>query len=300
MSGNTSKKRMTAPAVDILTKRFSMVGKKIQRTPDFSDPEPALVEGGRVMIGNMHHAANIDYLVENGVTAVLNCASGGISRLPVDELKERGIRYAFTNVRQDSYTYPILHDDEGNPSKHLQIAKLLYDDVRKGGGKVLFFCVAGQNRSAALAAAVLMLFGHSLDDILRFCARARPFVLENVGFQRQLLELESILAEERRKRQKIVENSEGDMVYLHGNLVPEPATVRSKSETERMSKLVEIELLIPGLCTMDVKIPMPSSIETVKKCLIDYANDQFLSHSSPPVVVAKSWVVLAHFGYDPM
>ena len=121
---------------------------------------------------------------------------------------------------------------------------------------------------------------------------------------RQKREKEKIKAwkaqKERRKRQKIVENSEGDMVYLHGNLVPEPATVRSKSETERMSKLVEIELLIPGLCTMDVKIPMPSSIETVKKCLIDYANDQFLSHSSPPVVVAKSWVVLAHFGYDPM
>ena len=47
------------------------------------------------------------------VIAVMNCASGGIARLPVDELKECGIRYAFTNVRQDSFTYPILHFKKG-------------------------------------------------------------------------------------------------------------------------------------------------------------------------------------------
>ena len=67
----------------------------------FKDPEPAVVQGSCVLIGNKYHAANVDHLVNLGVTAVLNCASGGISRLPVDKLRESGIRYCFTNVRQD-------------------------------------------------------------------------------------------------------------------------------------------------------------------------------------------------------
>ena len=165
----------------------------------------------------------------------------GIARLPVDELRECGITYAFTNCRQDSYTYPILHDrrrrrpdkledaiasaggggggggeagtdDDDREerivcSQHLEASCSLFADVRRrnaarrrdegrpraGGGCVLFFCVAGQNRSAALAAATMMIHGMPLEGILGHCARQRPFVLENVGFQRQLVELEAIV-----------------------------------------------------------------------------------------------------------
>ena len=115
-------------------------------TEPWTDPHPALA-GGCVLIGNKYHAADIANLRRLGVTAVLNCASGGISRLPVDELKAAGIRYAFTNVRQDDYSYPILHDHNGDSSKHLQVAKELYGKVKQAGGKVLFFCVAGQVRA---------------------------------------------------------------------------------------------------------------------------------------------------------
>ena len=69
-----------------------LVAKPIDRGPDFLDPQPALVDC--VLIGSKNHAADIPNLKRLGVTAVLNCASGGISRLPVDELKDNGIRYA--------------------------------------------------------------------------------------------------------------------------------------------------------------------------------------------------------------
>lgn len=40
------------------------------------------------------------------------------------------------------------------------------------GGNVLFFCVAGQNRSATLAVAVQILQGKKLEEILTVCARS--------------------------------------------------------------------------------------------------------------------------------
>ena len=39
------------------------------------------------------------------------------------------------------------------------------------GGNVLFFCVAGQNRSATLAVAVQILHGKKLEEILTVCVR---------------------------------------------------------------------------------------------------------------------------------
>jgi hypothetical protein len=128
------------PRIDMIRR---LVAQPIPKQP-WADPEPAHIEGC-VLIGNKYHAADVANLNRLGVTAVLNCASGGISRLPVDKLEESGIQYAFTNVRQDNYTYPILHDAEsGDCSKHLEAAKKLYGEVKQAGGKVLFFCIAGK------------------------------------------------------------------------------------------------------------------------------------------------------------
>ena len=119
---------------DILQERFSLirrlVAKPINRGPSFVDPQPALLSDGTggVYVGSKHHAADISNLKALGVTAVLNCASGGISRLPVDELKENGIKYAFTNVRQDSFDYPILHNADGSCSK---VRRAFRDDLER-------------------------------------------------------------------------------------------------------------------------------------------------------------------------
>ena len=123
------------------------VARPIPQMDNWTDPDPGWVEGSEILIGNKYHASDVKALQQRGVTAVLNCASGGISRLPMDELQEKGIAYQFTNVRQDDPTYPILFDPKtGEPSKHLQVAKSLYSQVRNDGGRVMFFCVAGQNR----------------------------------------------------------------------------------------------------------------------------------------------------------
>lgn len=290
------------PRLDMIR---SYVARPIPLTGDWRDPEPALVENTSVLIGNKYHASNVDSLVERGVTAVLNCASGGISRLPLDELQDKGICYEFTNVRMDDFSYPILFDHQtGEPSKHLQVAKSVYGRVKKDGGRVLFFCVAGQNRSAALAVAVLMLFGHSLEGAMKSLSQSRSFVLENEGFQRQLVELEVMLQGHHSKRIKVQDQQ--TMMYTYANPTQSAQLMRRTNSVNMAQGVVEVELLIPGLCTMDVTIEKESSIAAVKERLTEHANKYLLSHYSKdasvdvPSRVAKSWMVLAMFGFDDM
>jgi len=333
-----------------------------------TDPDASRGEGG-IIIGSARHAANIPLLKSLNVIAVLNCASGGIARLPVDELKECGIRYAFTNCRRDSYDYPILHEkkktanDGGDDieesyvcSQHLEVASELFIEIRcqnSGNAKqqragkldattetetsktpcnILFFCVAGQNRSAALAVATMILHGKPLEECLKHCADKRPFVLENIGFQRQVVELEAILrnlkskgaairnqfrshwtlyeqankslkALQQTKRIRIPEDKDGVDTKLM-TITDRPISTqipRSKSEYDVLAGTkVEIELLIPGLCTMEVRIPRECTIPELKRCLIQHANENLLFHDMRPCKVAKAWVVIAMFGYDDM
>ena len=267
----------------------------------FTDPQPASIllpprnRGGGVLIGNKYHAAAVQNLVDLGVTAVLNCASGGISRLPVDELQDSGIQYKFTNVRQDHYNYPILHDlKTGQTSDHFKVAAALYQDVVvQKKGKILFFCVAGQNRSAALAVAVLLLFGNKMERILPKLGEERPFVLENIGYQKQLVELEYMLQNsDKETRHQVL----GDM----GNSSNQPSQSSPVIPFLGPLRMVEIEMLIPGLCTMEVKIPVECTISALKQILVDHANVHLLSFYDKQCTVAKSWMILAMFGYNDM
>ncbi len=300
---------------------------------DVGDGAANVESDGGIIIGSARHAANIPLLKSLNVTAVLNCASGGIARLPVDELEENGIRYAFTNCRQDSYTYPILHNKEqvivrpdklensiiGKktvfeeriiPSQHLEVSNSLFLDICCGrGGNVLFFCLAGQNRSAALAAATLMLHGMALESVLKYCAQQRPFVLENLGFQRQLVELEAIIdkllngplatRQEMRLRFKSYYNLIQQARSSSLSTINQSKRVRTMIDG-KTGATVEIELLIPGLCTMEVSIPVESTIRNVKKCLMHHVNDNLLRHDDCPAQIAKAWLVLAMFGSDDM
>lgn len=351
-----------------LASRLEFIRRHVARPipqPPFDDVTPALIPfrendhggGGGIIVGSARHAANIPLLKSMNVIAVMNCASGGIARLPVDELKECGIRYAFTNVRQDSYTYPILHcrksrrhsnettrsnqsiDEEVYDgslvcSDHLAVSNSLFADIRRDHvesndgnikcGNVLFFCVAGQNRSATLATATLMLHGKPLDQIIPHLSRQRPFVLENVGFQQQIVELEAIInklnAKEVRiresaqlkftshwqqlqyameikeyKRVRLIEAGVDDEITAitdRQTLLTNVGRERTKSEYDLLTGTkVEIELLIPGLCTIEARIPVHCTIKTVKKYLVHHANQNLLLFGDNPAKVAKSWLV---------
>ena len=301
------------------------------------------------------------------------------------------IPFQFFFCETDDLKYPILHElvlppsskggteDNTNgttpplkpliPSQHLKVAKTMYiEEVLKKKGKILFFCVAGQNRSATLALSVLLLHGkYDLNILCQSCYLTRSFILENLGFQKQLIQLEYyLLCQKATKKdgmnnkksvRKRYGNGKGMTMYSHGDYTDNDAVLaankgnmiltRTMSYDESIAssscqssmprstsqqsftriatttpngllitttgdatttdatttiddtrECVEIELLIPGLCTMEAYIPVPSTIIEVKQILVDYANHYLLK--SEQRTVAKSWIVLATFGQNPM
>lgn len=250
---------------------------------DACDTCPSQVGEG-LFVGNKKHAKDVETLVSLGVTGALNCAPTGISSLNLDVYTENGITYGFTNVSQDNYGYPILHDRSGVRSEHLETAKTFYDRIRQTGGKVFFFCVAGQNRSATLAIAVQILQGKALQEVLTLAAKVRPWILENVGFQRQLVELEAL--EESYRRQ----GTHPSMPL--GDLPPEVKRRRLKVECID-SDHVEVELLVSGVCTMAAVIPVEATIDTVRKVLLERVN-AYLRYERQ-CEVGKSWLLFTMF-----
>ena len=176
----------------IMEAKLAMLRSLVAQPVTTEDPKPCVV-GDSILVGNKFHVTQPALLARLGVTAVLNCAPSGIRNLPLDDYEELGIKYHFTNCARDDENYPILHNRDGRKSTHLEKAQEVYAEVMASGGKVLFNCAAGQNRSATLAVAVQVCCGAPLQRVLEVCATTRPFVVENVGFQRQLVELEAMM-----------------------------------------------------------------------------------------------------------
>mmetsp|Transcript_71441 Transcript_71441/g.201692 ORF Transcript_71441/g.201692 Transcript_71441/m.201692 type:complete len:767 (+) Transcript_71441:3-2303(+) len=262
------------------------------------DTDPGLVGDG-LYVGAKEHAADVSKLVRLGVTHVLNCAPSGIPSLPLNEYREKGIRYGFTNVKRDDSTYPILHDEDQVRSTHLDAAKAFFDAVQREGGKALFFCVAGQNRSATLAVAVLLLNHQSLQKVLLQCSVTRSFILENEGFQRQLVELEAW----------VITSSAEDFPNGKKRLLPSGHQIIERPHRGKRSRIVrkessarlldaesgvEVELRVPGLACFDVQIPIEATIEDVKQVLIERANKNLREEYAARV--GKAWLVFTMFG----
>ena len=178
-----------------------------------------------------------------------------------------------------------------------------------------------------------MLHGKPLEEIILQLSKQRPFVLENIGFQQQIVELEAILNKLNATEILVREHAQLQFKshwkqrqyaleikgYKRIKLIDAEVDNQITSSTERDTLLlntgtstrtseydslprakVEIELLIPGLCTIEAKIPVHCTIKTVKKYLIHYANHNLLLFGDEPAKVAKSWLVLAMFGFDDM
>jgi len=278
-----------------MSERLAMVQRLVAQPVPSSDPEPSWI-GNSIFVGNKHHAADVAQLCRLGVTAVMNCAPSGIRGLPINDYRERSISYSFTNVAQDAHTYPILHTSpEGAHSEHLEAADAFYQSVLSSGGKAMFFCVAGQNRSAALAVAVQLLHGTSLEEVLQICHRTRPFMLENVGFQRQLIELET---------------AQSGQVHPASSMKlarPKPLLATSSGPFSARSEAV-VELLVPGLRAFNVAVKAESTIEELRATLTARVNEHIASDEGATsgssqgggdLVVGKAWLVLTCFGVGP-
>ena len=124
------------------------------------------------------------------------------------------------------------------------------------------------------------------------CSESRPFILENTGFQRQLIELEAmrgVKAPPRKKQRSVTFIAGTGTSSASAELAEQHAT-----DAEQPTQLVE--LLVPGLRTFNVQVPLPCSIDTVKQTLVERVNSHFASSTEASTEaserrVGASWLV---------
>ena len=164
----------------------------------------------------------------------------------------------------------------------------MYDKVRAAGGTALFFCVAGQNRSATLAVAVQMLRGVSLDGILAQCSTTRPFIVENKGFQRQLVELEGKL---------VPPAPRGAQAHRFGSeLMPKRPRLDESpvdDDGEEKEGHVLCELFVPGVGPINLWLPSQCSIDTARWYLITAVDHELEKEGKRS---GMAWLIFSTFG----
>ena len=139
-----------------------------------------------LMIGNKAAAEDTSYLVELGVTHLLNCAhaSGSPRRDTVHpdltQLEEQGIKVLQLDLRDHTDFYIAGKFEETN---------IWVKQALDCGGKVLVNCFQGGSRSAAVVLAYLIQEKHiKVQDALEMVKRKRD-IRPNNGFLQQLIHL---------------------------------------------------------------------------------------------------------------
>ena len=156
-----------------------------------------------LFFGSAQHAADVAALRRSGISAVLNVASS-VCESQADRYSSEGIAYMEMDAH-DFDGYPLLdaHLEAANAfvQEHGQPqaqsggggATLVHNGVAAGrGGATLIHCFAGVNRSAALAIAIHTVRSRTpLLQTVGAAFGARPFILSNETFRRQLVKLAS-------------------------------------------------------------------------------------------------------------
>ena len=137
----------------------------------------------RIWLGSREDARNVEFLRENSITHVVNCAqslAGFVSRV----VPEASIKSHIVLDAHDDERYPILE-------RHLDAVTQFMDTVLADPeSTVLIHCMAGINRSATLVLAYVAqkqtMDGKTLlerfADVFESVMEMRPIILMNRGF----------------------------------------------------------------------------------------------------------------------
>lgn len=147
--------------------------------------EPSRMPGEpAVWVGSGKHAKDVKMLRRLGITAVLNLAPS-VCKDPLCAYRRAGIAYHAIDARDDK-SFALL---DCCLARAVDFIHANSGGAQDSGG-VLVHCMAGCNRSAAIAVAHLMLRDErSLLELFAECSAARPSILQNTSFQLQLCQL---------------------------------------------------------------------------------------------------------------
>ncbi len=151
-------------------------------------PDCSLIKNG-IFIGNAHSVIGNpsthegDFLEELNIKVV-------ISALTEEEYEDYMIaKEDFPNI--DWYRFVIDDEPSERISKYFYEVNVIIGKALSENKNIIVHCAAGMSRSPTLVIAYLMIANHwRYEEAFAYVKRKRPFVEPNIGFIRQLKELE--------------------------------------------------------------------------------------------------------------
>ncbi|CAF1403342.1 unnamed protein product [Rotaria sp. Silwood1] len=156
----------------------------------FNVTEPSLVLDPYLFLGNCISAQDIHRLSRLGIRYILNVAKRDVELCP----------YYPNDMR--TLTIDLRDDDRENILRAFDQAFAFIDEARRTKSRILVHCSHGQSRSPAIVIGYLMrTYNVSLEQCLVHVVKARPCVIPNDGFLKQLIVYDRFLIERRRQQQ---------------------------------------------------------------------------------------------------
>ncbi|CAF4030399.1 unnamed protein product [Adineta steineri] len=157
----------------------------------YNVPEPSLVLQPYLFLGNCISAHDVHRLSRLGIHYILNVAKRDVELCP----------YYSKDMRV--LTIDLRDDDRENIICIFDQAFAFIDEARRANSRVLVHCSHGQSRSPAIVIAYLMRTYHvPLEQCLTHVVKARPCVIPNDGFLKQLILFDRVLVEKRRHQEQ--------------------------------------------------------------------------------------------------
>ncbi|CAF2992261.1 unnamed protein product [Rotaria socialis] len=157
----------------------------------FNVTEPSIIIEPYLFLGNCISAHDTHRLSKLGIRYILNVAIRDVELCP----------YYSSDIR----TLPIdlRDDDQEDIIRIFNQAFTFIDEAKRNKSRVLVHCSHGQSRSPAIVIAYLMhTYNVSLEQCIVHVVKARPCVLPNDGFLKQLILFDRFLVEKQRQRQE--------------------------------------------------------------------------------------------------
>ncbi|UJR21994.1 hypothetical protein I4U23_025062 [Adineta vaga] len=156
----------------------------------FNVTEPSMILEPYLFLGNCISAHDTNHLTKLGIRYILNVAIRDVEVCP----------YYSSDIR--TLTIDLRDDDRENILRAFDQAFAFIDEARRVKSRVLVHCSHGQSRSPAIVIGYLMrTYNVSLEQCLVHVVKARPCVLPNDGFLKQLILYDRFLVDRRRQRE---------------------------------------------------------------------------------------------------
>ena len=153
--------------------------KEIDKELEIFEKEPSYNEIiDNIYVGNYKFASDVELLLKEGITYILNCANG--------------LKNFFENENLFKYLYMPIYDSESQKlDKYLEQTNNFIKEGSENGNKILIHCGSGISRSSTLCLMyMIMVKGYKFSDAYTLIKQKRNCVLPNIGF-RKLLEQKS-------------------------------------------------------------------------------------------------------------